>query len=44
MKHKKQPQDCFVKEVSGKHFVNLINLSKFLAILYDKQTYNGSHF
>ena len=29
---------CFVKEVLGKHFINLINLSKSLAILYHKQT------
>ena len=34
----------FVKEVLGKHFINLINLSKFLAILYREQTYKGGHF
>ena len=31
-------------EVLGKSFLNLINLSKFLAILYHKQTYGGGHF
>ena len=28
------PKTCFVKEVLEKHFISLINLSKFLAILY----------
>ena len=32
---------CFVKEVLGKHFMNLINFS---AILYHKQTYKEGHF
>ena len=34
----------FVKEVLGKHFINSISLSKSLAILCHKQTYNGFHF
>ena len=33
------PITYFVKEVLGKLFINLINLSKFLAILYHKQTF-----
>ena len=46
MKYQNQPQDLFFgsKEVLGKHFINLINLSKFLAILDHKQTYKEGHF
>ena len=38
------PKTCFVKEVLWKHFINLINLLKFLAMLHHKQTYKGGHF
>ena len=41
----KRPKTCFVKEeVLGKHFISRINLSKFSAILYRKQTHRGGHF
>ena len=35
---------CSLKEVLRKYSINFINLSKFLAILYHKPTYNRSHF
>ena len=38
------PKTCSLKEVLRKYSINLINLSKFLAILYRKQTYKGFHF
>ena len=44
MKCQKQPQDIFCERGILKHFINLINLSKFLAILYRKQNFNGGHF
>ena len=37
-------KNCLVNKALGKHFLNLIDLSKFLAILYHKQTYKGGHF
>ena len=44
MKCQKQPQDIFCERGILKHFINLINLSKFLAILYRKQNFKGGHF
>ena len=40
MKYQKQ----YEWKVLGKHLINLINLSKFLAILHHKQTYKGGPF
>ena len=38
------PRPVFLKEVVRKYFINLIYLSKCLAILSHKQTYKGGHF
>ena len=39
-----EPRPVLLKEVLRKYSINLIYVSKFLAILYHKQTYKRGHF
>ena len=39
-----QSQGLFFERVAQKYFINLIYLSKILAMLYHKQAYKGGNF